>query len=528
MLVLLLALAGTVWLGEATLWRRLRLIGMSTIAALLFIFPVTAANLVAGVPTLTANLLDYQLFRSNSLNSVGLNTVDTQSEQLARLRQESWRDALLRETARNPERLVELTARRIGLFWDSVEHADSGMIDYQTGGLDVSPLLRALTLGGVVTQWLLMVAAGVGIILGLFDQKKRSSTLILVLALGAYIVSLVGFYVIGRVRIPASPILLLLAALAVIGVIRSRNYLRTALALAASVGLGILMIVVINLLPRPNFVTQPSASLNETPVQFDDTLRLLGYAYYDADYQAGGYVTFEMNWQSLRRMDIDYVVSVLFVDSASNTIVDSQDFTLGSLSTPPASTSTWSDNSIFYERYVLRLPEQRAGYDLYVGVFDPVNNHLLSVSDTPGPVLADHVRLTAVAVDSTENGSVPTAPLATWGNALTLGAASCVTDALGQSHVELSWYVAQRIPDDMTLFLHAVRAGEVIAQRDARPLQAIPLDGLPVSSIFNTQWDVDGNVDLIRLGLYDWAVNRWEITQSSLPETNNTLEIRCS
>jgi len=49
-----------------------------------------------------------------------------------------------------------------------------------------------------------------------------------------------------------------------------------------------------------------------------------------------------------------------------------------------------------------------------------------------------------------------------------------------------------------------------------------------VRPIFNTQWDVDGNVDLIELGFYDWAVNRWEITQSSLPETNNTLEIRCS
>lgn len=527
-LFLMLALIGVVCLRQMKFSSRIVQLGLAATAMLLCILPVTIANLTAGVPTLTANLFDYQMFRSNNLNSVGLNTFNTQSEQLAELRGDTWSDALTREITRNPGRLIELTARRIGLFWDPVEHGDSGMIDYRSTGLAISPLLNALTLGGIINQWTLMLLAIVGVGTGLLDRSKRPMTLILVFAFGAYMASLALFYVIGRVRIPLSPILLVLAAAAIVNVAGSRRHIRSVIVLVLSVILGLVMVWVVSAFPRPNFIAQPQPDVINTSAQFDDSLRLIGYAHYDTNYQANGYLTFEMIWQSLRSMDTDYVVSVRFVNMTTNRVDAVQNFTLGSLSVPMATARTWSANSTFYERYVLRLPEVAANYELYVGVYDPVNERLLPVSDTNRPVQNDHVRLTAVAVAPKLTNDLPDSSLAVWGDSLRLVVATCETDAAGQSTVRLSWQVDQRPPDAMTLFMHALMDGNLIEQNDQHTGEFAALDGLPIGSTFDTVWEINGVVDSVRLGLYDWAVNRWEVTQHTLPNADNTVAIGCS
>ncbi len=242
-LILLLAVFVAVLLREPRWRQRIAYVVLAGITALLCLLPITAANLVAGVPTLTANLMDYQLFRSNNLDSVGLNTAFTQSEALATLRGDTWRAALLREIERRPEHLVELTARRIALFFDPVEHSDSGMVDYVSTGLDVSPLLNTLALGGAINGRLLMILALIGVSVALIDPVRRKSVLILVAALGAFMLSLAGFYVIGRVRMPISVIALLLAAVAVREVValihqRRRQQIIFGAACLIAVGLG--------------------------------------------------------------------------------------------------------------------------------------------------------------------------------------------------------------------------------------------------------------------------------------------------
>lgn len=531
-LVMTLAVAGIIWLRQRSFSRLVLQSGLVGTVALLCILPVTAANYTAGVPTLTANLFDYQIFRSNSLNSVGLNTFNTQSEQLARARRDTWLDALSRETARNPSRLVELTARRIALFWDPVEHADSGMVDYESTGLAVSPLLNLLVLGGIANQWTLMVLAVAAIGLGLTDRSRRPSTLALTFLMGVYMLSLALFYVIGRVRIPLSPVLLILAAAGGTWIVQAykQQFARTAAILLASAALGGIIWWLVTALPRPNFIAQPPVDMLNTPAQFDDTLRLIGYAHYDTDYQVSGYLTLEMVWQSLQQMNVDYVVSVRFVDRTTNTVLDAQNFTLGSLSVPPVVTTTWNANTFFYERYLLILPPTPTGCELYVGVYDPVHDRLLTVSGADRPVQDNHVRLTAAAVGVASVYPPLNATLAQWGDALRLAEAICSTGATGESTVRLLWQVDQRIPDEMTLFIHALHDGALVAQTDQRPAKYAALDGLPVGSVFETAWIFNSATapQMIRLGLYDWLTNRWIVTRQAIPGADNTVEITCS
>lgn len=537
-LILLLTVFVAVLLRERRLVPRAASVILAGVAALLCLLPITAANLTAGVPTLTANLMDYQLFRSNNLNSTGLNTFDTQSEQLAKLRGDTWRDALLNEIRRQPLHVVELTARRLALFWDPVEHSDSGMIDYRTTGLEASPLLNALALGGAVNARLLLGLALVSLSVALVAPARRGAILLLSAALVAYMLSLIGFYVIGRVRISISVIELLLAAVALRQALLSlrarqrRTLTMLAAAACAAWGIGAGMGYVVEHFPRPNFITAVPDDLAGGQATFGGTIRLLGYAYYDSDYQPDGYLALEVYWQALRPPEQDYVLSVRFVNHLTGAVAAAPNVTLGTAGVPAVTSSQWSADSRFYERYLLRLPAQAAAYDLYVGLYDPAAGQLLPVSDTAQPVAGDHVRLTGASaglIDADREQAAAADALATWGAALQLRAATCRS---GQpTTISLTWTtLAERPPDAMTLFAHLWQGETLVGQRDAAPLDDAALDALPAGSSFTTTWAIASTAvpDRLQIGFYTAEGQRWPVTSARLPAEDNVLEIACS
>jgi hypothetical protein len=327
-LLVMLALPVIILLLQQRPWRqRWAQVALVIITTAACIAPITIANVRAGVYALTANLADYQLFRSNNLSSSGMNTSNTLSEQIAQARGDSWQEALRRDIAKDPERVVELIIRRIALFWEAHEHSDSAMIDYQTTGLNSSSLLNALASGGVINFRLAMILAVIGLGMGATQPDHRRAVRFTGLALGLYILSLAMFYVIGRVRMPACGIVLLLAAFGLyrIGsVIRGprTDQIRSVIVVLASVLMALVMSYLVTTLPRPAFTSADDLPDDFVPVQatYDDEIRLLGYARYDSNFAPGGYLIFELYWKALRQPSADYVVTFRFKNNQTGEI----------------------------------------------------------------------------------------------------------------------------------------------------------------------------------------------------------------
>ncbi len=211
--LVLLALPVVLFVFQGKSWLlRMGLSALVAFTAALCILPITITNFDAGYHVLTANLADYQLFRSNNLDSTGVNTFLTQSEQLAIARRQSWMNALKGEIDRAPAHLLELIVRRIALFWEPYEMSDSGMVDYEQTGLQVSPTLNALALNEGINTQVMMTLAVIGLGLAWLNHRNRGAALLLGGGMGLYIASLALFYVIGRVRIPSLSFVLPLAA----------------------------------------------------------------------------------------------------------------------------------------------------------------------------------------------------------------------------------------------------------------------------------------------------------------------------
>jgi hypothetical protein len=381
------------------------------ISAALTIMPITVTNFNAGFHVLTANLADYQMFRSNNRDSTGMNTYMTQSEQLAMARGDNvdWLKALQRDVARNPLHIAELTVRRVALFWDSNEHSDSGMTDYVTTGVDVSLTLRFLSLAGQANFRILMSLALVGVVLGVRVSSQRRTTLLVGAGVALYIAALALFYVIGRVRAPVAPFVILLAALGVVSGYRLlRERRRSALLWLAATLVGVLAVALlmdtlVNNLPRPELVSasQLPAELVATQSTYNDEIKLLGYAFYDTNAKPGGYVTFELYWQALRQPSHDYVVTVRFINTRTQSIDTIDNYTLGAQGAPVWTSTQWHPGDILDEQYLIKLPEKPApdapAYKLMIGLYAPEDKQLATLTDANAETQDNHLRLTALS-----------------------------------------------------------------------------------------------------------------------------------
>lgn len=552
--LVLLLLPLLICIGMPITWRtRLGRAAVIFAGAGVCILPITLANFRVGAHGLTANLADYQLFRSNNLDSNGFNTFMTQSERLALARGNNWTTALERELARDPGHVLQLTIRRIGLFWDPLERSDSGMVDYQTTGLAVSPTLLALSLGQAVNFTVLMGAALFGLGVGLSQPNRRRAATLIGMALGLYIASLALFYVIGRVRVPITPIAALSTAIGVVGMWRLFiQPVSSRVRLLATFGLGLSTLFAIGLnamavsLPSPALVSpdQLPAGVVHSQATYNGEIRLLGYAFYDSNNQPNGYLTFELFWQALRKPSHDYVVSTRLVDDATGQITNVQNVVLGTIRPPALPSSQWVPGDIFNERYLLQLPAGNANaYDVLVGLYDRDAAQLLPVTDATAEVFDSSLRLTAVGMANNRiaaladgEKSVSTAVPGTivWNQTLALDAGACFVNPSGIT-VTLDWSVLQRPIEKLTLFVHTFRAGKLIGQRDALPIAKLPTDAwLPGESIPVT-WElpvvtagIENAPITVRVGLYDFTSQRWNVSKAGISISNGELPLTCS
>ncbi len=504
-------------LSRCTRAVKLKMAGLILAGAVIGIAPVTIANYRAGVPALLTNeLMSYQLFRSNNLDSTAMNTFHTQSELLAMARGEDWSDALRRELEHDPGHALELTVRRLALFWDETEHADSGMIDYVRTGLDVSPTLRFLSGFGLVNFRLLMILAVFGLVVGLLDPAARRQALILGAGIACYIGSLLAFYVIGRVRAPVAGFLIVLAALGIGAAFRElrnrkKSILHAAL-LAGSILLALGMNALIDYFPCPTTVRADDIPDTLVPVNavFGDEIELLGYAYYDSGITPGSYLTFELFWKALAAPSEDYVLAVRYVDAESGEFLFARDMELGTESVPPLPASSWKAGDIYYERYLLALPSAGDSpvdsYAIAVGLYRPGDQTFLLVGESSAPLLGDFVRLTGAAVT---DGTLPevvsaTDNMASWGDVIALERADCIQE--GQAiTVSLEWLSLGRSDLPLHQFTHVFAGGELVDQYDGPPFGLHPTDALPagVEVSGSHVFSIGTQTPVVRIGVYD-------------------------
>jgi 4-amino-4-deoxy-L-arabinose transferase-like glycosyltransferase len=513
---------------------------LALLAAVFILLPVTVTNFNAGVYILTPSRSDEQLFRANNRNSMGLNTYLSQAERLALARGDDWMDALKREIARDPWRLVELTIRRLGLFWEREEHSEWQMINYRATSLDFSPTLRALALNEVVNFRLLASLGLVGLVVGLADASKRGHTRIIAAGLLAYMVTLAVFYVTGRLRIHAAGFVILLAATGVVALwrlrVRPRRLLLTlAVASAGILAMWLLADWLVATFPRPELIQERDLPADFTPVQasYNGEIRLLGYAHYDSNFEPGGYLTFELFWRALAVSTENYVVTVRLVNAANSQIESIQNFTLGTLSDPKWPNPRWNPGDIYYERYLLALPEKPGVYHVFVGLYSHQRGRVLPLSEVAAEARDDHARLTAVTVQETAAVSAAPSepPVAVWADALALQDVSCQVGEHGLT-LNLAWYVRERPTRAEHLFVHVWQEGRLAAQQDAPPDERIPVDAwLPATTHRTTRAFPDITTPaVVRLGFYEpFTQERWPISVHNDVWTvvDNYIEFSC-
>ena len=489
---------------------------------------------------LTPSRSDIQLFRANNLGSTGLNTYLSLSERLARARGDDWTDALKRDIQRDPPRLIELTFRRFGLFWASEENSDFGMVDYRMMSLDASPFLQTLALNEAINFRVLAVLALAGAGVAWMVGRERRELLIVAGGVAVFLLTLVIFYVTGRLRIQASVWLILLAASLVhlpeLRPITRRTMVYSGAGVAAIAVLLLFADWLVAVFPRPEIIDQSQIPADTVAVQatYGGEIRLLGYQAYDSNFRPSGYLTFDLYWQALKSPSEDYTVTFRLVNPVSGDVVDIYNAVLGEADEPRWSSTRWQAGDVFDERYLINLPDKvdSPALVIFVGMYSTQSNHLIPLTDSVNETRDNHVRLTAVGLQKRSDTLVSTGePVALWHDDLGLQSAICqVKD--GKLGMTMGWSIRQRPTQDWHVFIHIFKDDQLLGQFDGELLDNTPVDGLIPGDIFTTQASFE-NIPAgsrAEIGFYDpISSQRQPITQvdTEWNSANDTLNIPC-
>ncbi len=157
-----------------------------------------------------------------------------------------WMDKSLEWIMTNPAEAVSLFIRKLGLFWNAVEIDQLGLsIDFFRQEFDTILRFPLVGFGGIAVVGL------AGLILAI--RKKKLPAIILIFLVG-YVLSIVLFFVSGRLRLPVAPVLILLAAYAVVNVftfIASKSWKELAF-LVLSVVFGAVPMYAFSMVPEPD------------------------------------------------------------------------------------------------------------------------------------------------------------------------------------------------------------------------------------------------------------------------------------
>ncbi len=525
------------WFSVSLTWRRRIIYGsVAALGLIAALTPMIYLNFSAGFYMLTPSKSEVHLFRANNLDSMGLTSYLGVSEKWAIARGRDWDAALQRDVARDPMRVVELTFRRLGLIWQSEEHSDSAQTDYESYGYRLSFMTRLLSLRLNMTVRTLLAIALFGAIAGILAKDWRAM-LLLFLGAGAWGITLLPFYSLGRTRIGMAIFLLPLAGYAFAQLWAWRKQQRK---LAQWLLIGIMLNGVIlwtadwltDNMPRPQVIRESEIPAEFVPLEglYNNEIKLRGSAFYESNYRANGYLTFELFWETLKTPAEDYVVTFRLIDTATNEIVKIEDVTLGASRPPEWKTTRWQAGDIFFERYFLSLPEQTAAYALFVAVYSQVQQQAMPVISS-AEVQDNHVRVMAVSVLEQLPEPVLEIPDAVWDNQLALLATDCKFSGTNLS-LALDWQLVERVSLDWRFFIHIQAAdGTLITTQDTRLDNLMPPDALPIYSrlqIQRTLADIPDDAEVF-IGFYDPATQqRFDISGVDAVPEDRRLPVDCT
>jgi 4-amino-4-deoxy-L-arabinose transferase-like glycosyltransferase len=137
---------------------------------------------------------------------------------------------------------------------------------------------------------------------------------------------------------------------------------------------------------------------NPISVNFGDRMALVGYDLSERVVHAGDAVTLTLYWRGLRRMDVNYTVSVQLVDAGQRKAAQRDGWPLDGA----APTAAWEPGQMLVDPYALAVSQDASPgiYDVQIVVYVVEEGSIarLPVIPAGGQMLSEHVVLTRVRV----------------------------------------------------------------------------------------------------------------------------------
>lgn len=459
--------------GQRSVSRRITQAAALVAGAALVILPQTLRNSAAGDPSLVSSNGAVNFFIGSNRGASGIFEY-TEAYRLAAARGEAWGAAALADVQHDPLRFLALNVRKLGLLVDNADLPNN--VDYAQQGVAASPLLRALSLNGRLGMTLLWIAGLWGCLhIASTPTLRTAAGLFTAGALALIAAGTAAFFILGRLRLPLVPLLIVTMSLALDHALKPPRRRST---LVSAVAAGSLVIALIGIrdtiVPIRSVVPATAISGGPAPVDLSSEIRLVGHTI-ETDYTAGGYLYVSLFFQPLApaRDDSLYIHLV----TPDNRPVTARDVAVGSSAFPRYPPSDWEPGQIVADRYVLAIPADAPPFlDLRVGLYGGSSVQRLQ-----------RIALRSADVPALAGDYAPVQ--FRLGAALHLtGIQSHTAAALGETlQVHMQFEAERTIVEDYGVFLHLTdAAGVLVAQEDAAHLTgdwttSALIPGIPVA-----------------------------------------------
>jgi len=240
---------------------------------------------------------------------------------------------------------------------------------------------------------------------------------------------------------------------------------------------------------------------------FDDRIRLVGADIGEAVVRSGGTLHFELYWQALMPLGVDYELMIRLEDEGGHTL----GMTRVSPSRTSYPTSVWPQGDITRYRQQIDITPEAAGgsYALMVNLVDP---------DTGRPLEQDDVHVADVTVRARERlfdvPAIMHPGEARFGDDIEFLGFDLTeqTVASGDTiHLTIYWRALRPTSIPYTVFTHLLdEESKLVGQRDGVPVAGTrPTTGWAVGEVIIDEYDIVVDRDasqghcLIEIGLYD-------------------------
>jgi hypothetical protein len=223
-----------------------------------------------------------------------------------------------------------------------------------------------------------------------------------------------------------------------------------------------------------------------------------------------------LGWESWWPPEHRYTTSVQLLDAAGNRVAGTDREVLHAASP----TDEWHLGDRLEDTMRLDLPPDLppGGYQLLVGLYDQGSKANLPLVDEDGAPTTGRLLFPVLALDPSPP-PLPIALSAQLGDDLTLLGASVGLSGTARAGaplpLTLRWRTRRAPAEDLTIFAHLVRDGELVAQTDTRPFGgAVPTNAWPTGVDVDTPLEVAVPADAppgryeLHVGLYDLATGR--------------------